>query len=105
MLPSLSKDKIQNLIRQSMFRLLKEKTGIVSPVYIHRLEYAILFKKEEGVVKVSSVYIKNINTDILNKVSSIEIKFSGATSNEFIEYLDIKGAKKIDINECLLEKI
>jgi len=105
MLPNFSKDKIQNLIRQSIFRLLKDKTGIVSPVYINNLEYAILFKKEEGVVKVSSIYIRNTNTNILNKVSSIEIKFSGATSNEFIDFLNTKGAQKIDINECLLEKI
>ena len=105
MFPSITKDKIEDLVRNSIFNIVKEKTKIKSPIYIHKLEYAIIFKKEKGIVRISSIFIKNKISESFNKISSLEIKFSGATNNEFVEYLETKGANRIEDSKLILETI
>jgi len=99
------KSTIESLVQEALFGLLKMKTGITSHDQIKVLEFFMTYKKIDGVVKVSSIFLKKrLITDVA-RVSDAEIKLCGSTNNEFIEYLRHKGAHQIIDKKSLLEKI
>lgn len=99
------KSTIESLVQEALFGLLKMKTGITSHDQIKALEFFMTYKKIDGVVKVSSIFLKKrLITDVA-RVSDNEIKLCGSTNNEFIEYLRHKGAHQIIDKKSLLEKI
>jgi hypothetical protein len=88
-----------------MFGLIKNKTGIKAPVQIRHLEYIIAFKKERGRIKISSVLIKKKIFPCFERVSEKEINFSGASKDEFLEFLRNRGARQIEDSKRVLEYI
>jgi hypothetical protein len=96
---------IEKLVEDSMFGIIKSKTGISHPFQIPQIEFTISFKKESGIIKINSIYLKNSKISIFERISSKEIKFSGASSTEFVTYLRTRGARQISDKEKILEKI
>ena len=96
---------IDELVQQSMFGLLKSKTGIRAPLQIRHLEYIVAFKKEEGRIKISSILIKKKILPCFERVSEKEINFSGATKDEFLDFLRKKGARQVEDAKRILEYI
>lgn len=96
---------IDQLIQQSMFGLIKDKTGIRAPVQIKHLEYLLTFKKVKGVIKISSIHVKRKILPHFQRVTETEIKFSGATKEEFLEYLNKRGARRLMGSEKILAKL
>lgn len=99
------KTTIDELVQDSMFGLIKSKTGILKPMHMKYLEYLVTFKKEEGRIKISSVLIKRRIFPCFERVSEKEINFSGATKEEFLEFLRKRGAKQIENSKRILEYI
>ena len=52
------KSTIEELVQESMFGIIKSKTGIRTPVQIRHLEFITTFRKEKGVIRISSIYLK-----------------------------------------------
>jgi len=101
----ISKSTIESLVQDALFCLVKMKTGIMSHDQIKGLEFFTTYKKTDGIIKISSIFIKKrLFTDI-SRISDIEVKLCGSTNNEFIEFLRHKGAHQIIDKKSLLEKI
>ena len=96
---------IEDLIQESMLGLIKTKTGIRSKMQVRNLEYFATFKKEDGVVKISSLFIKKKIIPSFARITNEEIKFSGATKEEFLTFLKDRGARKIKNKHDVLERI
>ncbi len=96
---------IDELVQDSMFGLIKSKTGIMKPMHMRYLEYLVTFKKVEGRIKISSILIKRKILPCFERVSEKEISFSGATKEEFLEFLRNRGAKQIENRKHVLEFI
>lgn len=105
MLSKHAKATIDEMVRESMFGIIKMKTGISQTSQIKNLEFLTTFKKEEGVIKISCIYLKNKLLSDFERITFKDIKFSGATSNEFITYLRNSGASQIEDKKHVLEKI
>jgi hypothetical protein len=99
------KSTIEELVQESMFGIIKSKTGIRTPVQIRHLEFITTFRKEKGVIRISSIYLKRKMLPEFERISTKEIKFSGATGNEFVTYLRHRGAKQIIDKQDILEKL
>ena len=99
------KSTIDELVQQSMFGLIKAKTGIKVPLQIRHLEYIVAFKKEEGRIKMSSILIKRKILPCFERVSVKEIGYSGATKDEFLDFLRHKGARQVEDTKRVLEYI
>lgn len=99
------KSKIDNMVEETMFALVKAKTGINSLTQIKNLEFVPSFKNDEGVTKISAVYVKKKILPMFEKISLTEIKLSGATSHEFVNYLRKFGAYQVLDKKTILEKI
>ena len=100
-----AKSSIEELVQESMFGIIKTKTGIRTPLQIRYLEFVATFKKEKGVIKVNSIYLKKRKIPFYEKISLKEIKYSGATTNEFIAFLRRRGAKQVKDKQLFLERI
>jgi hypothetical protein len=99
------KSTIESLVQDAMFGLVKMKTGITSHDQIKSLEFFTTYKKTDGIIKISSIFLKKrLFTDI-SRISDVEVKLCGSTNNEFIEFLRHKGAHQIIDKKSLLEKI
>lgn len=96
---------IEDLVRESMMGLLKAKTGIRTRVQVRHLEYFVSFKKIEGVVKISSLFVKKKFMPAFTRITNEEIKYSGAAHDEFLQFLDTCGAHRIEDKKNLLEFI
>ena len=96
---------IEELVQESMFGIIKTKTGIIKPMQIRHLEFVTTFKKQEGVIKINSIYLKRRIFPLYERISIKEIKFSGATTNEFVKFLRNRGARQVKDKQLFLEKI
>ncbi len=96
---------IDELVQDSMFGLIKAKTGIMKPVHMRYLEYLVTFRKDQGRIKISSILIKRKIFPCFERICEKEISFSGASKEEFLEFLRTKGAKQIEHREKVLEYI
>lgn len=96
---------IEELVQESMFSIIKTKTGIRTPVQIRHLEFVTTFKKEAGVTRINSIYLKKRKFPDFQRISLREIKFSGATSNEFVTFLRHRGARQVEDKQYFLERI
>ena len=105
MLGSHGRSIIEDLVQESMFGLIKAKTGINSPLQIKYLEFITTYKKKDGITKINSIYLRKKMKTGYEKISDDEIKFSGATSNELIIFLASRGAKQSKDKVSFLEKI
>mgnify|MGYP003998997471 FL=1 len=101
----LGNTSIEDLIQESMLGLIKSKTGIKSKMQVRHLEYFATFKKEEGVIKISSLFIKKKILPSFARITNEEIKFSGATKEEFLTFLKNRGARKVSDKCDVLERI
>lgn len=99
------KSTIEELVQESMFGIIKTKTGIRTPVQIRHLEFITTFKKEEGVIRINSIYLKKRKFPGYKRISLREIKFSGATSSEFVTFLRHRGARQVVDKQHFLERI
>jgi len=99
------KTTIEELVQESMFGIIKSKTGIRTPIQIRHLEFITTFRKEKGVVRISSIYLKRKMIPGFERISTKEIKFSGATGGEFVTFLRHRGAKQIIDKQNILEKL
>ena len=104
-MPIHPKTSIEEMVRDSMFSLVKSKTGITTLRQIKMLEYFVTFRKHEGRTKISSVFIKRKIIKQFEKVTSREIKFSGASNNEFINFLEKRGAQPVSKKKYILENL
>ena len=86
---------IEALIQDSIFGLVRAKTGIKSMTQVKQLEYFATFKKVNGIVKISSIFIKKKILPSFSRITQEEIKFSGATKKEFLTFLKDTGAGAI----------
>ena len=96
---------IEELVQESMFGIIKTKTGIRKPIQIRHLEFITTFKKEAGVTRINSIYLKKKKFPSFERISLREIKFSGATSSEFITFLRHKGARQVKDKQYFLERL
>tara|TARA_R110000803_G_scaffold45593_1_gene96021 strand:- start:1 stop:318 length:318 start_codon:yes stop_codon:yes gene_type:complete len=96
---------IEALIQDSIFGLVRAKTGIKSMTQVKQLEYFATFKKVNGIVKISSIFIKKKILPSFSRITQEEIKFSGATKKEFLTFLKDTGAGAISNKGKLLERI
>jgi hypothetical protein len=96
---------IEDLVRESMMGLLKAKTGIRTRVQVRHLEYFVSFKKVDGVVKISSLFVKKKFMPAFTRITNEEIKYSGAAHDEFLQFLDNCGASQVEDKKNLLEFI
>ena len=62
-------------------------------------------EKEEGRIKISSILVKRKIFPCFERVSEKEISFSGATKDEFLDYLRSRGAKQIENSQKVFERI
>ena len=76
-----------------------------SKIQVRNLEYFATIKKEDGVVKISSLFIKKKIIPSFARITNEEIKFSGATKEEFLTFLKDRGARKIKNKHDVLERI
>jgi hypothetical protein len=96
---------VEELVQESMLGLIKQKTGIRVKLQMRSLEYFLTFTKDSGKIKVSSLFIKKKILPVFSRITQTEIQFSGASQDEFLEFLRIQGAKRIENKEKLLECI
>jgi|TARA_R110000787_G_scaffold45327_3_gene110525 hypothetical protein len=96
---------IEALIQDSIFGLVRAKTGIKSMTQVKQLEYFATFKKVNGIVKISSIFIKKKILPSFSRITQEEIKFSGATKKEFLTFLKDTGAGAISNKGKVLERI
>ena len=96
---------IEDLVHEAMLGLIKSKTGIKTRVQVRHLEYFVSFKKIDGVVKLSSLFIKKKFMPVFSRISYEEIKYSGAAYEEFLQFLESSGAKQVENKKNLLEFI
>lgn len=100
------KTTIDEMVQESMFGLIKAKTGITKPIQIRMIEYCTTYtKKTDGRISISSILVKRRILPFFERISENEIKFSGATNNEFVEYLRAKGAKQVVKKQEILDRI
>ena len=96
---------IEALIQDSIFGLVSAKTGIKSRSQVKQLEYFATFKKVNGIVKISSIFIKKKIFPSFSRITHAEIRFSGATKKEFLAFLKDTGAGAISNKDKVLERI
>ena len=96
---------IEALIQDSIFGLVSAKTGIKSRSQVKQLEYFATFKKVDGIVKISSIFIKKKIFPSFSRITHAEIRFSGATKKEFLTFLKDTGAGAISNKGKVLERI
>lgn len=97
---------IEELVQESMLGIIKSKTGIKKSAQIKCLEFITTFKKDEvGVIRINSIYLKYRMKAGYSRISLKEIKFSGATSSEFVTYLRHCGARQTTDKIGFLERI
>ena len=72
---------------------------------VKQLEYFATFKKVNGIVKISSIFIKKKILPSFSRITQEEIKFSGATKKEFLTFLKDTGAGAISNKGKVLERI
>lgn len=101
-----ARSTIEELVQESMLGIIKSKTGIRKTTQIKFLEFITTFKKdEEGVIRINSIYLKRRMRAGYSRISLKEIKFSGATSSEFVTFLRRCGAKQTTDKQGFLERI
>jgi len=99
------KTSIEILVQDAMVALLKYKTGITNIDQVKILDFAATFHKIDGVIKISSILIKQRFAGEIARISSTEIKLCGSTNNEFVEFLRHRGARQLEDKQVFLEKI
>ena len=86
---------IDDLVQESILRLLKAKTGIRSAIQLRRTDYFTTFKKQDGAVKITAVFMKPKISPKFIRISASEINLSGATNEEFFDYVNAAGANPV----------
>jgi len=99
------KSTVESLVQDALFGLIKMKTGIANHDQIRGLEFFMTYKKIDGIIKISSIFLKKRLLSDITRISDTEVKLCGSTNNEFIEFLRHKGAHQIVDKKSLLEKI
>ena len=96
---------IDRLVQESILGLLKAKTGIKSAIQLRRVEYITTFNKEEDTINISSVFVRTKLSPKFVRITATEINLSGATNEEFFDFVKSKGAKRLDNTQKVLELI
>jgi hypothetical protein len=96
---------IEKLVQESILNLIKCKTGIRSSIQLRRVDYFQAFKAIDGRIKMTAVFMRPKMCPKFVRISANEINLSGATDDEFFNFLDSKGAKRVCDKKKVLEMI
>ena len=96
---------IDKLVQDSILSLLKAKTGIKSVIQLRRVEYVTTFNKAEDTIHMSAVFMRTKLSPKFIRISASEINLSGATNEEFFDFVKSKGAKRLCNTQKVLELI
>lgn len=96
---------IDSLVQESILSLLKSKTGIKSAIQLRRIEYFTTFNKSENTINVAAVFVRTKLSRDFIRISASEINLSGATNEEFFDFVKSKGGKPVCDKKKVLELI
>jgi len=96
---------IDSLVQESILSLIKAKIGIRSAVQLKRTDYFTTFKKSDGFIAITAVFMKPKLAAKFIRISASEINLSGATNEEFFDYVRSKGAKQLCDKQSVLDLI
>jgi hypothetical protein len=96
---------IEKLVQESILNLIKYKTGIRSAIQLKRVDYFQTFKAIDGSIKMTAVFMRQKISPKFIRISANEINLSGATDDEFFDYVNSKGAKRVCNKQKVLEMI
>ena len=94
---------INNLINETVERLIMEKLFLISPSSIKKLEYFVSYQLIDGKKTVKTLFLKKKIWMSFVRISYDEMILTGTKSSDFLSFLENKQCKKIKISREQLE--
>ena len=95
----------EEIVKETIQRIICNKLLLISPKAIKRLDYFPTYFLENGQKKIKSIRIKKRIWKSFVEITSEDIKNSGIKGEEFISFLKNKRCRKVKIDNDKFENI
>ena len=95
----------EDLVKETIQRIICEKLLLISPSAIKRLDFFPTYFLENGQKKVKSIRIKRRVWKSFVELTNEDIRFSGVKGEDFIKFLKDRRCRRVKIDNDKFENI